>query len=67
MTASGSFRSSGCEPTTFLAAKGTTKWSYRLKRSLAKGRYVLYSRATDDGGQAETTFGAANRRQFTVR
>ena len=67
MGASGSFKSSACNPTTFLAAKGTTKWSYRLKRSLPKGKYVLYSRATDNDGQVESTFGPTNRKQFTVR
>ena len=67
MTASGSFRASACTPTSFVAAKGTTSWSYKLRKKLAKGKYVLYSRATDDSGQVESTLTSANRKKFSVK
>jgi hypothetical protein len=71
LSSSGSFRTvSGArctEPTAFLAAKGTKSWSYKLKKRFPKGRYVVFSRATDDKGSAEQGFGASNKRSFTVR
>lgn len=41
---------SKCTPTTFLNAKGTTGWSYSLKKSLPPGKYKLYARASGAGG-----------------
>jgi hypothetical protein len=55
MTAKGSFAKSKCTSPKFLAAKGTSKWSYKLKKKLKKGSYVVYARATDDGGGAQTS------------
>lgn len=54
-------------PTVFHRAKGTTKWRFRLKHRLARGRYVVYARAIDEAGQAQLTFGSNNRRAFRVR
>jgi len=54
-------------PARWLRAKGTSRWSFQLRRRLARGRYVLYSRATDEAGQKETRFTKGNHRTFTVR
>jgi hypothetical protein len=54
-------------PARWLRASGTARWSFKLRRRLARGRYVLYSRATDDAGQQEARFTRANHRTFTVR
>jgi hypothetical protein len=54
-------------PTSFIAAKGTTKWSYKLRKKLAKGSYTLFARATDSAGQAQAGFTPANKRAFKVR
>ena len=39
-----------CRKPVFLKAKGTSKWSYALKTKLGKGRYVVFTRATDTAG-----------------
>jgi uncharacterized delta-60 repeat protein len=39
-----------CAPTAFLSAKGTTSWSFSLKKSLPPGKYKLFARATGAGG-----------------
>lgn len=72
MTASGGFKTtprkgSRCVPTTFVKAKGTTRWSYKLRKRLAKGSYTLYSRAIDDTGQAQAGFNSSNTKSFKVR
>jgi hypothetical protein len=54
MTAKGSFAKANCASPKFLAAKGTTKWSLKLKKKLKKGSYVVLVKATDDGGTATT-------------
>ena len=54
-------------PTTWLAAKGTTKWSYKLRRALKKGSYTVFARATDSAGQVQAGFTPANKRSFKVR
>jgi uncharacterized Fe-S cluster protein YjdI len=58
-----------CPALRFLKATGTTKWTFRLKRQLPPGKYVLTSRATDTAGRAESAFSAdaGNRVTFTVR
>jgi hypothetical protein len=55
-----------CSAPPFLRARGTTNWSLRLDRPLAKGVYVLFARATDDLGRAEGGFGKANRVTFKI-
>lgn len=62
MRSNGSFKSGSCKPSTWLTAKGTDKWSYKLRKRLAKGKYLLYVRATDDKG----TVGDPSRRSFSV-
>jgi uncharacterized delta-60 repeat protein len=56
-------------PQRWLAVKGKAKWSFRLKRSLPPGRYVVYARAVDAEGLAEAAFSrkAGNRYAFRVR
>ena len=49
-------------PTSFVTARGTTKWSLRLRRKLARGRYVLFVRPLDTANATSIT-----RRAFTVR
>jgi DNA-binding beta-propeller fold protein YncE len=58
-----------CAARPFLPAKGTARWTFRLKRHLPRGRYVVYSRAVDTAGDAERTFTGArgNRIAFRVR
>ena len=51
----------------WLVATGTAKWSLKLRRKLPKGRYVLYSRATDGAGLSETKFSAADGNRVTFR
>jgi hypothetical protein len=61
-------RQTRCDaPNTWLAAAGASKWTFELRRRLAKGRYVLFARAIDTDGQAQTRFTPANRRAFTVK
>jgi hypothetical protein len=55
MTSSGKFAKASCTAPKFLAAKGTAKWSYKLKRKLKKGTYLVLVRATDDGGASQTS------------
>jgi Bacterial Ig domain len=54
MTAKGSFTKTKCTAPKLLAARGTTKWSYKLKKKLKKGSYLVLVRATDDGGASAT-------------
>ena len=54
-------------PTKFLKAKGTTTWSYKLKKELKKGSYVLYARATDGAGHVQGGYGPASKRAFKVK
>ena len=39
-----------CRKPIFLGAKGTSKWSYRFKGKVKKGRYQVLARATDTAG-----------------
>lgn len=55
------------QPSVWIAAKGTTKWSLKLKKPLKKGKYVLFARATDSAGQTQGGYGSANRKAFTVK
>lgn len=56
------------KPRKWHTAKGTAKWALKLKHPLAPGRYVVFSRAIDNQGMAETEFSrrAGNRRAFRV-
>ena len=60
---SANFAKAGCAaPTKYFAAKGTSKWSFKLTKALKKGKYVLFARITDDKGASTVV-----RRAFTVR
>jgi hypothetical protein len=69
LTASGKFaKLAKCtEPSVFLAAKGTTSWSFKLKKRLAKGSYTLFARAVDAAGTTQAGFSSANRKSFRVK
>ncbi len=68
LTAKGTFRKlAKCTAPILLTAKGTTRWSLKLRKALPKGRYVAYALATDDKGLAEGGYGKRNRVAFTVR
>ena len=69
LTAKGTFaKSAKCGgPTTFLAAKGTTKWTFKLRKALKKGSYTLFARATDTSGQSQAGFTAESKRAFKVK
>ena len=55
LTSSGKFKKAKCTAPKFLAAKGTTTWSYKLKKKLKKGTYLVLVRASDDAGASSTT------------
>jgi uncharacterized delta-60 repeat protein len=52
----------------WMNAKGTKKWSFKLKRPLRPGRYVLSVRAVDSRGATTNTFSraAGNRVAFEL-
>jgi hypothetical protein len=54
-------------PHSFLVAKGTTKWGFRLRARLKRGYYVVYARAIDNAGHQQVSFGTKSRRPFRVR
>jgi hypothetical protein len=56
-----------CGPAKFLRAKGTTKWTYKLKRRLKRGKYVIYARAVDKSGKKESKFSKADRNRVAFR
>lgn len=60
--------SAAIKPRKWRTAKGTSKWALKLKHPLAPGRYVVFSRAIDNQGLAETKFSrrAHNRYRFHV-
>jgi uncharacterized delta-60 repeat protein len=43
-----------CVPSKWLRTKGTTNWSYKLKRKLPTGRYSIYARAKGAAGVQAT-------------
>ena len=55
-------------PQVWLTAKGTAKWSFKLKGTLPPGKYVVFARAVDGKGLAETSFSRklGNRYGFRV-
>jgi hypothetical protein len=59
---------SGCTKPVWLKANGTTKWSFKLKKSLPAGKYKIYARATPVGGSAGTSFtrAAGSLRSLTL-
>ena len=55
-------------PQRWLTAKGTARWSFRLRGELPPGRYVVFARAVDREGGADTRFARklGNRLAFRV-
>ena len=56
-----------CTKRTFLKAKGTTSWSFKLKKRLPKGSYTIFARATDLTGKIETHFSKARRNKLPFK
>jgi len=47
-------RATSCgRATAFMPAKGTTRWSFKLPGKLARGKYVIRTRATDFAGNVQ--------------
>ena len=57
-----------CTKRKWLAAKGTASWTFKLKKKLPKGSYVLFSRAIDRKAKVESHFSAkrGNRVAFKL-
>jgi hypothetical protein len=51
----------------FVTAKGTSKWSYKIKGSLPSGKYIAYVLAKDDLGNTERRSAHRNFRHFRIR
>lgn len=47
--------------------KGKKKWSFKLKRELPPGRYVIFARATDGQGLPEAKFSRKLRNRYAFR
>lgn len=48
-------------------AKGKKKWSFKFKGALPPGRYVVFARATDGLGAAETKFSRKLRNRYAFQ
>jgi BNR repeat-like domain len=55
-----------CLRTTYVAARGAAHWSIALKARLPRGRYVVWTRATDVVGNVERKAAKRNLRRLTV-
>jgi hypothetical protein len=67
LTATGRWRKiAKCTAPRFLRAKGTTRWRLTLRRRLAKGLYIVSSRATDNLGRREGGFNKRNQVRFRI-
>jgi len=60
-------RRTSCRKTTYISAKGATKWSLTLKRRLPKGRYQIWVRGIDAAGNVERKSRKRNFKRLTVR
>lgn len=58
-----------CDTPLWLRAKGTSRWTFTLRKRLPRGRYVVYSRVVTRARAVETSFTArdGNRRELRVR
>ena len=56
-----------CRPSVFLAATGTSGWTFRLRKALPPGTWTIASRASDGAGLRETTFSGSDRNQANVK
>ncbi|HET9593643.1 MAG TPA: delta-60 repeat domain-containing protein [Solirubrobacterales bacterium] len=54
-------------PQIWLTAKGTSKWSFKLKGVLTAGKYVVFARAVDGKGLAETSFSRKLKNRYGFR
>jgi uncharacterized delta-60 repeat protein len=54
-------------PQRWLTVKGKQKWSFKFKRALPPGRYVVFARAIDGEGLAETKFSRKLRNRYAFR
>jgi hypothetical protein len=50
-------RRTSCNKRHWLAASGTSRWSFRVPKKLPKGRYVVRTRAVDFAGNLEGQHG----------
>lgn len=54
-------------PQRWLTVTGTRRWSFKLKGTLPPGKYVVYARAIDTTGLAETSFSRKLRNRYGFR
>lgn len=54
-------------PPRWLDATGKAKWRFDLKSALPPGRYVVFARALDASGAAESAFSRASGNRFAFR
>lgn len=68
MTSKGAFKPGSCKQKKWHKARGTTKFSYKLKRRLkVKNSYKFYSRARNSAGQIERHFSRRDKTRVPVR
>jgi len=51
---------------TYLPARGTTRWTFTTRRALPRGRYQVWTRATDAAGNVERKKVSRNLRRLRV-
>lgn len=56
-----------CQRTTYVGARGTTRWRFTVRGRLAPGRYKAWIRAVDASGNRERKRRYGNLVRFTVR
>jgi hypothetical protein len=56
-----------CTKVRWLRAQGTRRWRFKLRKTLPRGRYVIYSRALDKSGVPEQSFTARDRNRQVIR
>lgn len=54
-------------PQVWLTVKGTSKWNFKLKGTLPPGKYVVFARAVDSKGLAESSFSRKLRNRYGFR
>ncbi|HEU5252069.1 MAG TPA: delta-60 repeat domain-containing protein [Solirubrobacterales bacterium] len=54
-------------PQRWLTVKGKAKWRFKLKGALPPGRYVVFARAVDGTGLAESRFSRKLRNRYAFR
>lgn len=54
-------------PQVWVTAKGTSKWSFKVKGVLPPGKYVVFARAVDGKGAAESSFSRKLRNRYGFR